>query len=429
GLFSYGKLHIAYGETGKEPPVYAAVTTLNTQYTPGSGYGDVIKTTIGGVGGIVTNIRLGNQSLRPERNRETEFGADLAFLRNKVDLSAVYYNKRSSDLILNVPISAAQTGSTQAYENAATLRNEGTELTLNAHPFNNERLAWDVGMQFGRNRGIVTSLAGAQFITYNLEGFNGAIGSSTVGFAPGVIRGVDFARCGRGIVLADGTDIDKACGAAPKNALYLAANGQPIPEGGQRVIADPNPKYTMSYNSTLRVGSKLRFSGLLDVRKGGSVWNGTRGILDYFGTASETLIRNSTNGQFGKNYLTGVYPTVAGPGAGVVAFKTPQQWQAWFNGNGGGFGPVGAQFVEDGSFAKLRELSVTYTADQSWVHALSGFSSVDLRVAGRNLKTWTRYKGLDPEANLGGSEFLTQGIDYFNNPQVRSFVFSVSLNR
>jgi len=129
------------------------------------------------------------------------------------------------------------------------------------------------------------------------------------------------------------------------------------------------------------------------------------------------------------NVLTDRYPTVAGPGVGVVAFHNPVEWQSWYNGNGGGFGPVGAQFVEDGSFAKLRELSLTYNMDGRVPQMLGGFSSIDVRVAGRNLKTWTKYKGLDPEANLGGAEFLTQGLDYFNSPQVRSFVISFGFNR
>jgi hypothetical protein len=112
-----------------------------------------------------------------------------------------------------------------------------------------------------------------------------------------------------------------------------------------------------------------------------------------------------------------------------VAFSTPAEWQDWYLGNGGGFGPVGAQFIEDGSFAKLRELSLTYNLQGRIPAMMGGFSSIDLRVAGRNLKTWTKYRGLDPEANLGGAEFLTQGLDYFNNPQVRSFVISLGFNR
>jgi hypothetical protein len=78
---------------------------------------------------------------------------------------------------------------------------------------------------------------------------------------------------------------------------------------------------------------------------------------------------------------------------------------------------------------KLRELSVQYTLGQRWVRSSTGFSSIDLRLAGRNLATWTDYRGLDPESNLGGAEYLTQGIDFFNSPQTRSFVIAATLNR
>jgi hypothetical protein len=129
------------------------------------------------------------------------------------------------------------------------------------------------------------------------------------------------------------------------------------------------------------------------------------------------------------NYALKNYPTTAGPGKNVVPFLTPSAWQNWFLGDGGGFGTVGAQFVEDGSFAKLREISLTYTLDQPFFKNLTGFSSADIRIAGRNLKTWTKYAGFDPEVNLGGAEFLTQGLDYFINPPTRSFVLSFSLSR
>ena len=91
--------------------------------------------------------------------------------------------------------------------------------------------------------------------------------------------------------------------------------------------------------------------------------------------------------------------------------------------------PSGAQFVEDGSFAKLREISLTYTLDQPFLKNLTGFSARTSALPGRNLKTWTKYTGFDPEANLGGAEFLTQGLDYFINPPTRSFVLSFSLSR
>ena len=432
GLLSYGKLHFAYGETGKEPPLYAAVTTLTSGQTFGSGYNDAILSSINGQGGLVTSQTLGNPALRPERNRENEYGADLAFLNNRIDLAATYYTRRADDVILGVPVNSSGTGAQFAIKNAASITNKGTELTLNVRPFTSSAFAWDAGVQFGQNRGNVKSLNGAEFIPYNSEGFNGGIGSSTVGFAPGVIRGSDFVRCGRGLILVDAasTNVDAVCGADAnaKHALYLDVNGRPIVDNTDRVIADPNPKYTMAYRSSVTLVGKLRLSGLLDVRRGGQVWNQTLSVLNNFGTSKFTEVR-SQQGQFGKNYLTDVYPYVAGPGAGKVAFHNLQEWQAWFTGDGGGFGPVGAQAVEDASYTKLREISVSYTLDQQWVKSLTGFSTVDVRIGGRNLKTWTHYKGYDPEVNLGGAEFLTQGIDYFINPPTRSFVLALSFNR
>ncbi len=435
GILSYGKLHVAYGETGKEPPAYSAVTALNsTTFFGLGGFGDALKSGINGQGALSTSLIVGNPNLKPERNKETEIGADLAFMDSKIDLSATGYNKRGSDIILSAPINASANGSNQQVLNAATISNKGLELTLNLHPIQLPNAAWDVGVQYGKNKGNVLSLNGAQFINYVNEGFTGAIGTSAVGFAPGVIQGADFIRCGRGItnVAISGMgvvpDIDAVCGNAPKGALFLGPDGLPVPDATQRIIADPNPKYTMSYSSSMR-WNKISLSGLLDVRKGGSVWNGTRGVLDFFGTGIDTKNRTMTNGQYGVNYALKNYPTTAGPGKNVVPFQTPDDWQNWFLGDGGGFGTVGAQFVEDGSFAKLREISLTYTLDAPFFKNLTGFSSADIRFAGRNLKTWTKYAGFDPEVNLGGAEFLTQGLDYFINPPTRSFVLSFSLSR
>jgi TonB-linked SusC/RagA family outer membrane protein len=439
GFLSYGKLHIAYGETGKEPPAYAAITALSSTTVFGlGGFGDVLKSGIAGQGALSTSLTQGNPDLRPERNKETEIGADLAFLDSKIDMSATGYNKKGSDIILSAPINAASTGSTQQILNAASIQNKGLELTLNLHPIQLPDVAWDIGVQYGRNRGKVLSLNGAQFITYNREGFQGAIGASAVGFAPGVIQGTDFARCGLGITnlsvpgIGIVPDLDALCAQSTpgykKGALFLAPGGLPVDDPTSRIIADPNPRYTMSYSSNFR-WHKLALSGLLDVRKGGSVWNGTRGILDFFGTGKDTEMRTVTNGQYGVNYALNVYPTTAGPGKNDVPFKSPTDWENWFLGDGGGFGTVGEQFVEDGSFAKLREVSLTYTFDQPFLKNATGFSSVDVRLAGRNLKTWTKYSGFDPEVNLGGAEFLTQGLDYFINPPTRSFVLSFSLSR
>jgi TonB-linked SusC/RagA family outer membrane protein len=440
GLLSFGKLRAAYGETGKEPQVYAALNALSTTVGFGSGYGDIIKSSIGGVPGITSSTQLGNSALRPELSKETEFGGDFGFFNQRIDLSATIYNKKSSDVILPITVNAGGTGFTSAFGNPGALTNKGVELSLNARPFTSQNLAWEVGVQYGRNKGNVTNLGGATIFDLG-EGFGigSAEGADALGYAPGVITGTGFLHCGSGTMFdltGSGVlqNIDALCAASTpgykKGALFIDSNGLPVLDPAVRVVGDPHPRYTMGYSSSLKIMGKLTLSGLLDVRKGGDVYNGTRGALYVFGTHIDTNMRN-TLGIYGKNWDTQRYPNVAGPGAGTVGLATPQAWEDWLSatGTGGGFSGAIEQFIEDGGFAKLRELSATFTLDQPFVRSLTGFGSADIRFAGRNLKTWTKYRGLDPEVNNAGAEFLTQGLDWFANPHTRSFVVSINLNR
>ena len=427
GMFSYGKLRAAYGETGNEPGVYSDATGFSVgQGAFGSGYGDALNATQSGQAGVITPGTLGaGSTLRPERTKETEVGADLAFFSQKVELGFTYYNKLSTDVILLLPTAPTATGYTSFVTNGARISNKGAEVTLNTHPVSNSMFSWDLGGAWSRNRNLAEDLQGAEFVSRGAGTFTGAVGSVTKGYAVGVLRGNDFAICGRGLVI-NGVNIDAGCGSTgvANGSLYIDATGHPVVDPTDRVIADPNPDWIGSINSAMRFGKNLRLTGLLDMRHGGQVWNGTKGALYNFGTHADTYIRN-TPVTYGTNYFTSKYPTVAGPGAGT-SFVVGQ---SWWQGEGGGFGDVSAQFIEPGGFAKLREIALSYTLDQPWISNHIGFSTVDLRVAGHNLKTWTKYSGTDPEANLGGAAVLAEGIDYFNLPATRSFVFSVGLNR
>jgi len=170
------------------------------------------------------------------------------------------------------------------------------------------------------------------------------------------------------------------------------------------------------------------------IRRGGVIWNGTRGALDNFGTHGDTRQRatctydadgnlgcTGNERTFGKDFMSGA---TFGPGAGTAV----PIGENWFTGLGSGFGDVAAQFLEDGSYVKLREISVGYTFDTPWVRNI-GLSTVDVRLSGRNLVTWTKYSGIDPETSLGGAQVAAQGIDYFNNPGTRSFVITFGLSR
>jgi TonB-linked SusC/RagA family outer membrane protein len=420
GFLSFAKLRAAYGETGTEPPVYSTDQVfLVGQFILDAGWGSALFINQNGQGGVVQGFTKAQPNLGPERTKEIEVGTDLGFFGARGDASITLYNDRTEGAIFLAPL-ANSTGFGQQAQNAGTIRNRGVEVSLNVRPIMNPDLTWEVGLQWARNQNEVLDLSGQQFVDLPTGGyFTGAIATAWKGSGLGVIRGADFARCGRGLVI-DGVNIDQGCGSAPKGALYIAQDGFPVVDPTNRVIADGNPKWTGAVRTSL-TWHKLQLSGLLDIRHGGDIWNGTRGALTSFGTSAFTLDRGVQR-TFGKDFMAG---PVGGPGANTPVTID----ENWYAGNGGGFGPVASQFIEDASFVKLREISLGYTFDQPWVTKTLGLSTVDLRVAGRNLHTWTDYTGIDPESNLGGAAVLIQGIDYFNNPQTRSFVISLGLNR
>ena len=428
---TFGKLRAAYGETGREPPVYQTITALSGTTVFGSGFGDFISSSQGGQGGLTTGFTLGNENLRPERNRETELGLDLGLFEGRVDFGLTWYDRNSEDVILTLPINQSQFGAGQRLANAGKISNTGIEATLTTQVVASENLDWSVGLNFGRNRGRVDELANdIEFIGYNLEGFSGSGGSSTVGYAPGVIRGFDFARCGitsDDFSVGDGATLGQACAGQPRGALYVGSNGRPIADPTERVIADPNPDWTGGVNTSLQLFRRWNLSAIADVRRGNEVWNGTRSSLYAFGTHKDTEYWRERSATM-RDLLGHRYPVMFGPGVDTPTFTDAVGAQSWFTGPGGISGPR-AQHIEDGSFVKLREVAVSYLMDQPWVQDRLNLTSINVRLAGRNLMTWTDYTGLDPESSLGGAEYLTQGFDFFNSPQTRSYVLSFSFNR
>jgi TonB-linked SusC/RagA family outer membrane protein len=437
GNLTYGKLRAAYGEVGTQPNPYLTVFTFLSGGSFQDGWGGNLTASQNGFGGLFSDTTRATQ-LKPERTRELELGADLGLFHDIADLSFTWYHRKSKDIILTLPV-AASTGFVNAATNGAEIRNAGTEWALNIRPITKRDFSWDLGFLFGTNRNRVVSLAGAQFINYGgVGGF--AISTAEVGQPVGAFRDYDYIRCGRGITILDAAstevNVDDLCGAAANSqkALFIndgtyantggdagAGAGYPLLEPDSRILGDPNPKWTGSIRSGLRFG-KISVSGLLDIRHGGVVYNGTRGALNAIGTSKESADLRGKSVVFGQDFMAGA---VAGPGVGTAAVLD----QNWFQNYYSTFTFLGQPFYESGSFVKLREVSLGYTFTGGFVSRGLGLSSMDVRVAGRNLAVWTPYTGADPETNLSGADTGARGVDWFNNPQTRSFVFSVTLNR
>ena len=437
---SYGKLRFSHGEAGNEPqPYLSSVTFSGTNLVGGIAQGTGFTPTQSGRGGLFFNATKPANALKPERTRETEAGFDIGFFGDGADLSATWYKSKTNDVILITPIPPSSGYSSEA-KNAGKLRNSGTELQLNLRPFTRPNRSWDIGIGWANNHSQVDTLVGAQFL-YIPSSFTGNV--FMIGKPIGVIRGEGWVRCGISPNSAiDGVDLASVCAGKPKGALFIDdgthcyEKGMPCEDTELRILGDPNPKWTGNVHSTVRFG-KFALSGLVDIKKGGVVWNGTKGALWSYGTHRDTENRATCTGPTNSQCTGNVHAfgdsdwfpgSVVGPGAGA---KIPIG-ENWYRNSGLAACPftgIDEPCMEDGGYVKLREISIAYSFTQPWVARSFGMTSIDFRVSGRNLKTWTKYTGLDPETTTGQAYERVGGSDYFNLPLTRSVVFTLTLNR
>jgi len=427
-IINYGKLRVAFGESGTEPFPYETVHF----YQAAGAFNDFFSAANlaasgnGNAGLFTPDTEPGN--LKPERTQELEGGVDFGLFRDRSDLEITFYHKTTNNAILPIPV-AASSGYTNGWANAAAIRNDGVELSLNIRPIKSRDIDWEVGGNYAANWNKVTNLAGLQFVPYGgLGGF--AFTATEFGYGVDTFRGYDYVRCGRGIVL-DGYSVDANCTPSQRrsHALFIddgthggEAAGYPILDPNERILGNPDPRWTGNLHTQFR-WKHISFSGLVDIREGGTIYDATLQTLDYYGTSLQSAQLRNKSVVFGQNFMSG---PVAGPGAGTKAVLD----QNWFqNYMGGIFPSIQTPYLEDGSFIRLRELSIAYTFDSRFITHNLGLSNIEVRAAARNLATWTKYKGADPEVNAGGAETGAQGIDYFGIPQTRSFVFTLTLTR
>ncbi len=437
-VLTFGKLRAAYGQSGQVPQAYLVGTTYSSALFPGPTQGTGL-TPVGynGSSGLASNIFLAASELREERTTEGEVGFDLGLINDRADLGVTYYNSRTDGVILAVPI-APSTGFQQSYANGAKFQNTGGEATLNIRPITLQNFAWDVGLQAGINRSKDVRLAGCTNVgcNYSLQDDALAEEAAIPGQPIGVFYDFGWAKCG---ITAPSSVSDPAfatsCAGKRKGTLYIDATGFPVNDLTQRVSADPNPRWTGSIRSGVRIYN-IRLSALVDIRHGGTMLNGTKSSLISYGTLAATVPRatcttRATADCTGNTKVFGTpgfYPgPVTGPGAGM-AVPIGENWY-----RSGALGPACAYTVvyepcmEDGGFTKLREVSIAYTFNEPFLRRI-GFASMDVRLYGRNLATITNYDGLDPESNLSQVS-LVRGADYYQLPQNRSYGISIGLNR
>jgi hypothetical protein len=386
---------------GKDAGIYQ----LSTVFTGAGVTGN--QTLSGGVafpfrgqpGRTIGNTAGGGENLRPEQNNTVEAGLELRFLRDRISLDVAYYSSVSKDQILPVNIPGS-TGFTNTIINAGEVTNKGVEVLLTATPIQTSAFTWQVSANFSANRSKVVRLApGLSNITLVSIG---PLASTRIipGQPYGVLWGGSFLEDGNGNLIID----DNPTVNGRPNPNY----GFPVRNPQDGIIGDPNPDWIGGLRNTFSFKG-FTLSGLLDVRYGSDVWNGTRAVMVQSGTAKETEERGQPK------VFAGIKQNEGTPNDITV---TPTQ--TWYQGNGGPFSGNNKPFVEDGSWVRLRELTLSY-ALPGRILPKKFISSAEISLTGRNLLLLTDYSGADPETGLRGDVNGSLGVDYFTNPNTRSY--------
>lgn len=395
-ILPFGKVRMSWARSGINPAAYATQTYFGRRtYT--DGFTDGIGFPYLGVNGYQQSNTLGNTDLRPETLTGTEFGVDLRFLKGRATLDITYYNQKTTDILLYRPI-APSSGFEDFYSNSGEMVNKGWEIAAGGTPIKKKHFKWDVNLNFTKNVSEVLKLGeGVQEI--DIETAFSSIGSyAIVGQPYGALYGTRWKRTSDGQLLISPT------------------SGLPLIESTRGNIGNPFPDWLMNIRNTFKY-KNVSLNGLVDIRKGGDIWNGTYSRLHRLGRTEESADREKTY------VIEGVVADANGESTGVKNTKEVSAFN-YFNRYLGDNGSATEQAVEDGSWVRLRELTLNYDFNmkKSKVPYLKG---LNVYFTGRNLWLSTKYQGVDPETSLTGSGSNVNGFDYFNNPGSKSYIFGL----
>ena len=325
---------------------------------------------IGGQNGLVQSGTIGNPNIKPELTTESEGGLDIGFWRDRGRIEATYYDKNTRDLLVR-PLLAPSSGVSQTVVNGGKMRTAGTEVGLTIVPIQNSMLTWTSHTAYQQMRSRIVSFPD-RVLPFRL-GAEGGFGTAygRLFFTPG-----------------------KSTSAIYGNAVV---NGVTVRD---TILGDANPDFTMAFNNTLTWGN-FDFSSVVDWRRGGTVSSLTLNLYDE-----------------GNN--TWDY-TDASPEAGVPLGQ--YRYDSWDGGSNTSF------YLMDGSFVKVRELTLSYSVPSSRLSALSRFGVRGARVSvsGRNLFMFTDYNGYDPEVNNGG-QVVARFVDLAPFPSSRSYFLTLGFD-
>ena len=408
------KLRASWGQTGNNRvSEYAYRTQMYA--TEGSEYPfDNSNTT----GNIIVN--LGNRNLKWETTTQWDAGVDLGLFRNRLTIAVDWYRKITSDLLLSADIPPSSGFSTNTM-NIGKVRNQGWEFTLQTENFNTKNFRWTTDFNISFIRNELRALAGGAKEMMTTASWNsdytGYDYTARIGQSLGLIYGYVFdgvyqtsdfnvnAATGEYVLKEGVTDITDHAGVAVKPGMvkYKDTDGDGVITTADRtVIGNGTPKWYGGITNTLSYkGVDLSF--MFQFNYGNDVYNATRLY------ASQTQDQRSN-----------LMAEVADRWTATNASNKVPAWDGYIKNE------IYSRFIEDGSFLRLKNLTVGYTFPQQWTRKFY-VSKLRLYFTAQNLFVVTGYSGYDPEVSMRASNPMTPSLDWGAYPKSKVYTFGIDL--
>lgn len=366
------RVRAAYGQSGQRPAFRQAETYLNSQSVLTNAGAELPGVVIGGTG---------NLQLRPEISVEEEGGFDASFFSNKVGLTYTYYHKTTRDALIAAVLAPSIGLSNSYYRNLGRVLNSGNELTLNVTPLDVRNTKLDIAISGSTNKNRLETL-GKDAAGNPIP----AIFFNPQRFQEGYPLGGYFQR----------------------KYTYSDANKNGIIERSEITMLDTAsaaeyigpalPTNELSITPTLTYRA-FRVSALFNHRGGNYMYNQTEEFRCGSSSFNQCAAVNDPNA-----------PQVA------QAASIAKNFDATSYG-----------FIEKADFWKLRELSATASLPARWAGKM-GASALSITVAGRNLKTWSDYRGFDPEVQGASNNANFTTLDFLSQPPLRQWSVRLDMN-
>jgi TonB-linked SusC/RagA family outer membrane protein len=423
-FISSAKLRAGWGRTGNNSIPTTGITSVLT--FSGSPAGNSVYSLGTGeafANGTIINT-LANPTIKWESTDQTDLGLDLSFLQNKLYMTVDLYNRKSSDLLVQVPVPGSTGASNSGgqpvlYANAASVVNKGIEFMV-GYRGNAGKLSYNVNANVSYNKNKVLSL-GKQFAAPIKDGtVNGsAITYTAPGSPVGAFYGYRLDHVARD--QAEISDLNaKAPGGVfqkdllPGDFIFKDLNNDGVVTiDDQEVLGSPVPKFIYGFNAGANYGNfdlNIVLSGIAGVQ----VINGIKGTTHMEGTG-----HNATTAILDRWRKPGDVAKLPRAGQNLDASRNlrPSDWS-----------------MEDGAYMRLRNITLGYSVPQNIVNRMTGtniFTNIRIYAAAQNLFTITKYSGYDPELSTqsgASSQYIfARGIDDGSLPQPRTIMAGIQL--